>query len=380
MHQAIAPTVIDGQLKSAFVSEMLVTPISAGKMTVSAQGFTAGHEFMAPISIQGQVNLAGGPAKYVLLISDPVDLHVRPLPVEGELPGFTGAIGKFFADPPQLSADRMRVGEPVQLRLTFHGEGELSRMAPPVAPTSRDWQIIADPPPATSFTLIPLSDEAQTTPAIPFCYFDPDTGKYVDLSVPAIPVTVVGEGLPVEMTSADDSGKTNAPLRLSALASAPGKSVDSLKPLELRAWFLCLQLAPLAGFLALWQWDRRRRYLEAHPEIVRRNEARRALRRERKQLQKAALAGDAAAFAEHAARAMNIAVAPHYPANPRAMVGGDVLAQLDESSRNGTSGETVKRIFAATDGQFAGRPQALPELPVLQSGVDMVLEQLEERL
>ena len=78
---------------------------------------------------------------------------------------------------------------------------------PPAAPRSRDWQVIADPPPATGFTLIPLTDEAQETPAIPFSYFDPATGKYVDLTIPSLPVTVVGEGLPVELAAFDDEAK-----------------------------------------------------------------------------------------------------------------------------------------------------------------------------
>ena len=60
-------------------------------------------------------------------------------------------------------------------------------------PRSRDWQIIADHPPATGFTLIPLTDEARETPAIPFSYFDPATAKYVDLTIPPLPVTVVGD-------------------------------------------------------------------------------------------------------------------------------------------------------------------------------------------
>lgn len=380
LRQSIEPINLDGQLKSAFVCEMVVTPIAAGPLKFSAQGFTAGREFTAPISIRGQVSLPGGPAKYVLLVSDPVKIKVRPLPVEGELPGFTGAIGKFFSDPPQLSTNRLRVGEPVQLAITFHGEGDLSRMAPPAAPRSRDWQIIADPPPAISFTLIPLTDDTRATPAIPFSYFDPETGKYADLTIPPMPVTVVGEGLPVELAISDEEGTNAAPLKLSALAATPGKTVRSLKPLQLQTWFLAVQLAPALGFLALWQWDRRRRYLEAHPEIVRRAQARRALRREKRQLQKAVAAGDSAAFVHHASRAMNIAVAPHLPADPQALVGGDVLAQLDDAERTGPPGETVKRVFAAADAQFAGAPQTAPDLPALQTGVDAVLQRLEEKL
>ena len=113
---------------------------------------------------------------------------------------------------------------------------------------------------------------------------------------------------------------------------------------------------------------------------MRRAQARRALQREKRHLQKAVAVGDSAAFVQHAARAMNIAVAPHLPADPQALVGGDVLAQLDDAARNGQAGETVKRVFAAADAQFAGTPQTTPDLPALQTGVDAVLQRLEEKL
>ena len=120
------------------------------------------------------------------------------------------------------------------------------------------------------------------------------------------------------------------------------------------------------GFLALWQWDRRRRFLEAHPEIVRRRQARRALRREKATLQKAVDAGDAAAFIQHAADAMRIAVAPHYPADPRALVCGDVLAQLDARSRTAARAKRCGKIFAAADARFAVTPQTQADLLALE--------------
>jgi hypothetical protein len=380
LQQSVEPVNLNGQLVPAFVCEMIVTPIAAGPLKFSAQGFTAGREFTPPISIRGPVNLAGGPANYELLLSDPVEIHARPLPVEGQLPGFTGAIGKFFCDPPQLDTNRLRVGDPVQLKVTFHGEGDLTRLAPPVAPPSRDWEIIADPPPDISFILIPLTDEARATPAIPFSYFDPAAAKYVDLTIPSLPVTVIGEGLPVELPAFDEAGKAAAPIKLSAPAVTPGKTAWGFKPLQLRGWFVGLQLLPVAGFLALWQWDRRRRYWEAHPDLARRAQARRALRREKLQLQKAVAAGDAPAFVQHAAMAMNIAAAPNFPANPRALVGGDVLAQLDEAARLGQAGETVKKVYAAADSQFSVVPSAPPDLPALRAGVEAVLQALEEKL
>ena len=378
--QAVETVNCAGQLRQAFVYEMTLIPMAAGPVKFSAQAFSAGRDFGGPISIRGQVTLASGSPKYVLLVSEPAALNVRPLPAAGELPGFTGAMGDFTADPPQLSTNRIRVGEPVHLQAAFHGAGNLTRFVPPEPPRSAAWQIIADRPPATGFTLVPLTDEVLATPAIPFCAFDPATGRYVDLTIPALPITVAGEGLPAQLPALDEAGENPAPLKLSDLAPGPGKTVASLQPLQRRGWFVVVQLVPVAGFVLLWQWDRRRRFLAAHPEIVRRRQALRALRREQVKLQKAVAAGDAAAFGRHAAEAMRIACAPHFPAPPQALVGGDVLAQLGEAERNGRAGGTVRKVFAAADAQFASVPPPPVDLIELHSDVAAVLQKLEEKL
>jgi hypothetical protein len=380
MRQSIDVISDKGELRSAFICELTVIPISAGPMLLSAQAFTAGREFGGPISIHGQVSLAGGPAKYVFLVSDPVALNVRPVPTEGQPAGFNGAIGVFRSEPPSLGTDRLQVGQPVHLRLKFHGNGDLTRFVPPNPPHSRDWQIIPDPAPATGFTLIPLTDEIQATPAIPFCSFDPITATYVDLSVPPIPVSVTGEGLPLDLRRGDQAADDSIPQRLSSFATAPGKSVSSLTPLQMQAWLVGIQLLPALGLFGLWQWDRHRRFLEAHPDLARRRKARRDLRRKRMELEKAAAADDADKFIRLAAEAMQIAVAPHYPANPHALVGADVLAQLDSAGATSQSGETVKLIFGAVDQRFALKATSPGDWLELKSEVNFVLEQLEEKL
>ncbi|HWY30042.1 MAG TPA: hypothetical protein VNX46_04775, partial [Candidatus Acidoferrum sp.] len=98
------------------------------------------------------------------------------------------------------------------------------------------------------------------------------------------------------------------------------------------------------------------------------------------ELQKAAVAGNAESFVQLAAAAMRIAVAPHYPANPQALVGGDVLAQLDTASQNDATAETVKQIFAAADRRFAAQAKAPAEWLALNANVEAVLQQLEAKL
>jgi hypothetical protein len=378
--EAIAQINYHGQLTPAFIHETTVTPIATGSLEFYAQAFTAGREFGGPIVIQSQIVLLGGQPKYTLLVSDAVAANVRPLPTEGELPGFTGAIGKFIVEKIGLSTNSVRVGEPVQLKFAFLGDGDLARFVSPQAPRSHDWQIIGGKPDENEFTLIPLTDDATSTPAIPFSAFDPASEKFYDLTIPSQPIKVTGESLPVEFSTPDDAGEKSAPLKLSTLAAWPGKTSASLAPPQLNGWLVGAQFVPVLGLLALWRWDNRRKFLEAHPEIVRRRKARRDLRREKIKLRDSIAAVDAGKFARHAAAAMRIAVAPHFPAHPQALVCADVLTQLEPSEQNGPAGEVVRKTFAADDAQFAGTPQARTDLLALEPDVQMVLEKLEEKL
>jgi hypothetical protein len=399
-----------GVAAPAFIYETTLRPVLSGKLSVFAQGFTSGNQFSGPVMITGQVIIPGGRPQYVLLESDPVELNVRPLPREGELPGFTGAIGRFAAGPPRLATNVVRVGEPVKLSVTItnRGAGPLARLVPPPAPRVSDWQVLGSgdfapaqpvaspggpPVPAPglegivtfNFTLVPLTDQVRATPAIPFSYFDPRSVTYADLTIPPVPVTVATGSVTGDFASLQDAAKVEGPpekqLTLSGLAPARGRTAASLVPPQERAWFPLVQLAPAAGFLGLWSWDRRRRYLEAHPDVVLRRRARRALRRHWRAARRAARAADAARFGTAAVNALRVACAPHYPAEPRALVGGDVLQLLPEGERLGRSGEVVRRFFAVTDAsEFSTAKPNDAELLRLEPELEGVLQQLERKL
>ena len=379
MKQAVEPIGLNGRTNEAFIYEITLTPIEAGPIALSAQAFAAGRDFFGPITASGPVVISGGPPRYVLLTSDPVQVNVRPLPA-GQPADFNGSIGTFNLSPPQLSTNRIQTGQPVRLTVAVHNGSPLNRLVPPAPPTVNDWEIIPDNPPDFSFTLIPLTDAVRQTPAIPFSCFDPASGSYVDLTIPSLPVTVTSQGLPTEMSTVDAGAASGAPLRLGDLSPSPGKSVASIVPPQLRAGFICFQLVPLLAIFGLWRWDRHRRFLEAHPDIVRRREARRLLRREKRRLRDAARRGDAAAIVRHAANAMQIASAPRYAAHPQALVCSDVLEHLDDADRTGAAGETVRKIFAAADTRFASAPQMQTNWPALQPDVNAVLLKLEEHL
>jgi hypothetical protein len=380
-----------------FIYEVKLTALKPGPQELSVQGFTAGNMFTGPIVITGGgVTIPGGPPQFTLLDSPPVTVNVRPLPREKELPGYAGAMGHFKLDPPVLATNFLRVGDPVTLTVTVRGEGNLARLVPPPPPQAAGWRIFPGNPDNAipqlvqargfstfSFTLIPTTEESRATPVIPFSYFDPDKGAFVKLDIPAVAVTVKPGAAPVD-AAALVQAEPAAPERekepkLSALASAPGRTMAGLVPFQRRVWFPLVQLAPAVVFLGLWWWDQRRRYFAAHPEILLRRRARKALRREWAALRQAASLGDTSRFAACAVNAMRAACAPHYPAEPRALVSSDVLPLLPVAAPD--VGHVVRRVFAAADAErFAAQPAVERDLLALRAEVDRVLTQLEAKL
>jgi hypothetical protein len=398
MRQTIAMIDWNGRQTPAYVYEASVTPIAAGTLNVSAQGFASGRDFGGPIIISGQAVIPGGTPQYVLLDSEPVALNVRMLPPEGELPGFKGAIGQLSSDPPQLVTNTVKVGEPLELWVAVRADVNLARLVPPDPPRAKGWQSF---PPVNrgyvganrgsnggivlAYTFIPLSDELRATPPIPFSAFDPKREKFVDLTIPAIPITVLPDpsytNSLAEIEAIGNGGTAPRKLVLSGLVTRQGKSVSSLQPLQSSIWFCAVQIAPVLLFGGLWWWDRRRQYLERHPEIVRRRRARRELRRVKRQLHRAAQAGAGTDFTQLGVSALQIACAPHFPAEPRALVCGDVLEVLGAEERQGRTGEIVRQFFNTADvTNFSGSNQRDGQLLGLAQGLEGILLKLEARL
>jgi hypothetical protein len=382
VRQSIRTVEVNGRNAPAYVYKTSLTPIAAGKLDLSAQGF----------SLEPQM---GGPPNYVLLDSEPVAINVRPLPGGNELPCFQGAVGDYMCDPPSLTTNILKVGEPVQLTIVIRGGKNLSRINPPPPPRAEGWQSFPaergtilggakGPGASFRYTLIPLTDAGRATPAIPFSCFDPVSGSYVDLTIPALPVTILAGGIQTNADTAlmfsENNSEPGQNIGLSKLALTPGWT-GSLVPVQMRGWFPLVQILLALVFCGLWFWERHRRFLEQHPEIVRRRQARRALRRELRLLEHAASSGDAINFVRHGISALQIVSAPHYPATPQALVCGDILSIFPPAERAGKSGEVVRRFFTAADAAtFANSSGNQTALLAEKSALNEILLKLEARL
>ena len=385
-----------GRNTQTFIYGGILTPISAGQLSFFAQSFAATRA-SGPVLFTSPGPVPG-PPNYTLLDSDPVQLQVRPLPVAGRLPGFVGAVGEFNVTTPELATNVVRVGDPVKLTVKVRGEGNLLRVVAPPPPHPRYWQVLPSSGEAVApqiiqaqgfttftYTLIPLSEKARFTPAIPFSCFDPKDEVYRDLTIRSVPIVIKGGSVPADLAALVRasllSADTEKDPTLSGLAAVPGLGAASLIPLQQQAWFPLAQLAPALGFLGLWGWDRRRRYLQEHPDVILRRRARRALRRERRRINRAVQSQDAAAFATAAVTALRVACAPHLPADPRAMVGNDVLGLLTETDRLGRHGEVIRTLFITADAaQFGPKPETAARLLALSPELEAILGELEDRL
>jgi hypothetical protein len=391
--QTVEPIQRGGTLVSHYIYETVMTPISAGVQSVYAQAFAIGNRFSGTIVISGPAFIPGSTFQYTLLDSEPVEMEFRPLPLEGRPAGFSGAVGAFSVDPPQLSTNVARPGEPLRLTVSIRGRGNLSRVNPPAPPILPEWQVLppkreALPPQVLeargfasfTYTIVPLKGGLRATPELPFSFFHPDQEKYVVRNIPAVPLEVLPGNLPPDYEALLKQRVARGEKEQSLMEISPARStaVASLVPLQLRGWFPAVQLAPAVFFLGLWQWDRRRRYLEAHPEVVIRRRARRELKRERTKMRAAAARGNASGFQQSALRALQVASAPNYPAAPDAVVSLDVLELFREQNAPGAS-QAVERLFEAANGERYGAQQG-PNLISDREGIEEALAILEEKL
>ena len=205
--------------------------------------------------------------------SAPARLTVKPLPA-GAPAGFDGVNVGTLALEASLSPQTAALGQPVTLRLTARGEGNVKAWALPPAP--RVVGVKAFAPSSTDkvgggkarlsgsrtleVVLVPEQPGTFTVPAVRWPIFDPRSGVYRVLSTEAMTLEVPA---PAPTAAADPGGPAPAP---GSHALAEGlRPLRAAGPLSRRGdppWsglpFWLLVGAPVALFASLTTWDRLR--------------------------------------------------------------------------------------------------------------------------
>lgn len=114
-----------------------------------------------------------------------VDLPVKilPLPQEGKPNNFSKAVGKFSFEA-SASPSEVAVGDPVTLKMSVQGEGNLQAVTLPFLKAEEGFKTYDPQIKEENGTkileqvIIPKTDQTTEIPALSFAYFDPETKAY----------------------------------------------------------------------------------------------------------------------------------------------------------------------------------------------------------
>jgi hypothetical protein len=199
-----------------------------------------------------------------------VGIEVKPLPSEGRPKSFSGAVG-VFSFQGEGSPTRLKVGDPVTMRLKVSGTGNFDRMTAPTMENDKGWQTYdasekfeaVDPLKTTgtkTFELPIVPDGPhRETPVFAFAYFDPKVGKYVTLRSKPQALTIEGvaavpmpakpeiESIPSPEPSKPESKPATDLLGLQYEVG----TIRTFSPVYARREFWLVQTIPALGILAL---------------------------------------------------------------------------------------------------------------------------------
>ena len=220
------------------------------------------------------------------LHTEPVTLQVVPLPQPAP-DNFQGAVGQFTVTA-VVDTRSVAVDEPITMRVTVGGVGNLETLPEPNWPETPNWRAFEDDSGSQMAVqkgrlsgqhvyqrlLIPNASGDFTLPAIEYTYFNPDTGQYETASTDPIPVIVTGD-VPPAPTSIPNSA---APVPLEPATNdirhikpAPTSLSDYKSPFTTSPFYWALWIVPL--FFLTADFLRRRRQRQFDPIIARRSQA-----------------------------------------------------------------------------------------------------------
>jgi len=289
--------------------------------------------------------------KDVVLASPPTDVTVLALPATGRPATFTGAVGHFDLSA-TTDASNARAGEPIELRLTVRGTGNLDRVSLAGLPSSADLETFAPTVTRTADSktfvqaIVPRRAGSLPVPSIELAYFDPDRGEYVTTRTDPMVVDVRPGAALATTTEGRVPDATSGPV-LAASSVDDGRSVASLRPIVARKTFWLAQLAPLALLAAAVSGVVVRRRLAADPRRKRRGAARRVLRKHRAEMDRAVGRSDAPAFFAAARGAVQQALGARWDVPPAAVTPAEI-----ERRGSVLDLDTLRRLFEADAARF----------------------------
>ncbi len=221
--------------------------------------------------------------------SNAVDLDIKPLPEKNKPSTFSGAVGK-FSFTAKYDKTKVKVGEPISLKIEYTGTGNLKLITPPKLTFPEEFEAyepkvkdeyanngsVVSGSKSFEYILVPQDGGKFTLPKYEFAYFDVDKADYVKFTLPETEIDVEGKAkLSENVISFFKREKGNKPKGIYGIRA----QYESNRSFTGSAGFWALTGFPLA-LLLIGFMLRRRDYTEGELLLLRRKKANRiALRR-----------------------------------------------------------------------------------------------------
>jgi hypothetical protein len=269
--------IVNGAKFVLFTFQTAITPVKSGSLEVPEAKLGANLQIPGsrpPGMDDFFRNFGGGDpfgmftqSRRVEVVAPPTGLEVKPLPSAGKPTSFSGAIGRFSMDV-AVEPSRVKPGEPVTMRVTVSGQGNLDAMGAPVLRDDAGWRTY-DPVARVEsrdavnysgskiyeFMMIALEDQ-ERTPGVAFGFFDPAAGEYRELVADPLPVDApAGDRQQVAADTAAPEAEP-PPLTTPVAAATPMPAVGSggsstWTPWLGRTWVL-VSGGAIAAFALAW--------------------------------------------------------------------------------------------------------------------------------
>ncbi|HYS78208.1 MAG TPA: BatD family protein, partial [Candidatus Dormibacteraeota bacterium] len=297
------------------------------------------------------------PTETITRRTEPITIHVQPLPGASRPPDFSGAVGNFSLT---VNADRRetRVNDAIGVKIKVTGEGNLNAVSSPPLAELSDFKQYAPKVSSSSsvvgerlrgekawdYVLIPLAPGSQTIPPVNFSFFDPRAGLYRTVSSAAIPIQVAraadgSTGSGGTFVAQSDVRQLRKDIHF--IKQAPDGLADRSGLFYRAPQFAVLLLLPAVGDLGLFVFTRRREARQANARQRRERRARSQARRRLKEARRRMSPATSRAFYAEVARALTEYIAAKFDTSAAGLTHDRIEELL--ASRGAT--DEVRREF-----------------------------------
>lgn len=338
----------------------------------------------------------GGQQRQFNAVSEPVMIHVNPLPKENVPASFNGAVGNFSMTA-RASPTAVAVGDPITLQIVVKGRGSFDTVKLP----DFGWKDFTFYPPNSTVTNLdalgvqaikafdqvvsPQRAGISAIPPIEFSFFDPEQRAYKTITRPAMPITVKATGAGLAQPTVVAEHTANEPQRsvsdIVHIKPTLGQMVTLGPPLPFRPWFVVLQLLPIGLWGGAVFWRKQTDRLANDPKLRRKREVARVVERGLTEARDAARQNESEKFFATTFRLLQEQVGERLDMPAAAITEAVVDEQLPKHGVNGDLLAKLRELFeACNQARYARASVAGMEalIPKLESALREV-QQLPER-